>query len=212
MPDNRAYSSTNTPFGPVYPKINGIWKRDEKGVVLVGDWSVPEFSYLSQLDWVWTEKVDGTNIRLHSAGPGATIMIGGRTDKAQIPPKLVTNINLGGCMDDARWEKLRDKAGDAPITVYGEGYGAGIQKGGGNYRPDPCFIVFDVRVGDFWLGRSDVEDVAYNLGLEIVPLVGRFPPKVAWYKVSCDGEAVSAWDGVQIEGYVGRPVVDLFDR
>ena len=62
---------------------------------------------------------------------------------------------------------------DEPITFYGEGYGAKIQKGGGNYNPDGVdFVLFDVRCGDFWLKRENVRDVANKLGIEDVPVVG----------------------------------------
>ena len=36
---------------------------------------------------------------------------------------------------------------DGAAVLYGEGYGAKIQKGGGNYRADQDFVLFDVRVG-----------------------------------------------------------------
>ncbi len=60
-----------------------------------------------------------------------------------------------------------------PITLYGEGYGAKIQKGGGNYRRDGdvSFRLFDVLIGDIWLRRADVEDVAKQLDIEPVPLL-----------------------------------------
>ena len=45
------------------------------------------------------------------------------------------------------------------VTVYGEGYGAKIQSGG-MYRQDQAVIVFDVRVGPWWLSDENVADVA----------------------------------------------------
>ncbi len=63
-----------------------------------------------------------------------------------------------------------------PITLYGEGYGGGIQKGGGEYTSQTkggaaSFRLFDVLVGETWLRRADVEDVAARLGIKCVPLV-----------------------------------------
>ncbi len=63
-----------------------------------------------------------------------------------------------------------------PITLYGEGYGGGIQKGGGEYTSKTkgggvSFRLFDVLVGDTWLRRADVEDVAGRLGIKTVPLL-----------------------------------------
>ncbi len=63
------------------------------------------------------------------------------------------------------------------ITLYGEGYGGGIQKGGGEYTSKAKggavnFRLFDVLVGETWLRRADVEDVAAKLGIQTVPLLG----------------------------------------
>ena len=59
-----------------------------------------------------------------------------------------------------------------PIVLYGEGYGARIQKGGGDYRADASFRLFDVLIGGTWLRYADVENVALQLGIEPVPLLG----------------------------------------
>lgn len=192
-------------FGPEYPKINGIWKRDEHGTVLLGDWSVPEFDFLSDKPWIWTEKIDGTNLRLHWNGKDVTL--GGRTDKAQLQASLVKA--LAPQLDPALWASIFPDSDD--VTVYGEGYGAGIQKGGGNYRPDQAMIVFDVKVGPWWLVPDAVYDVSERLGLDMVPDCGIFTPSEAWAQVQ-DPALCSYWRGVQIEGFVGRPLVDLFDR
>ena len=63
-----------------------------------------------------------------------------------------------------------------PITLYGEGYGGGIQKGGSEYTSKTkggavSFRLFDVLVGETWLRRDDVEDVAMNLNIRTVPLL-----------------------------------------
>jgi len=57
-----------------------------------------------------------------------------------------------------------------PITLYGEGYGARIQKGGGNYRPDSVsFRLFDVFIGEKWLSWGAVKDIAGRVDIETVP-------------------------------------------
>ncbi len=63
-----------------------------------------------------------------------------------------------------------------PITLYGEGYGGGIQKGGSEYTSKikggaVSFRLFDVLVGETWLRRDDVEDVAMNLDIRTVSLL-----------------------------------------
>lgn len=48
-----------------YHKIQTCFKRDEKTKrIIEGDWTLPEFEYLKDCQWVFTEKVDGTNIRV----------------------------------------------------------------------------------------------------------------------------------------------------
>lgn len=191
-------------FGPEYPKIQTVWKRDERNVVVVGDYSTPELQYLADKDWIWTEKVDGTNIRLHWNGTDVTV--GGRTDNAQVPALLISN--LGPILDPSLWSKTFPDADD--VTVYGEGYGAKIQSGG-QYRADQTVIVFDVLVGRWWLSEANVADVAQNLGLDVVPAIGTFTLKQAWHRTTTDALR-SHWPDARIEGLVGRPAVDLFNR
>lgn len=58
-------------------------------------------------------------------------------------------------------------------TLYGEGYGAGIQSGG-YYRKDNSFIGFDVKVDDMYLLRENRDEIFNKLGVNIVPFVGKF--------------------------------------
>ena len=66
-----------------YPKIYGPFKRHtegpDKNKLIPGSWTVPEFEDLECNDWIWTEKVDGTNIRVH--WDGHKVSFGGRTDQ-----------------------------------------------------------------------------------------------------------------------------------
>lgn len=96
------------------------------------------------------------------------------------------------------------------VTVYGEGYGAKIQSGG-QYRQDQWVTVFDVKVGRWWLTDENVTDVAIKLRLERVPDYGSFSLQSAWYYAMND-DLKSAWPDAHIEGLVGRPEVDLFNR
>ena len=50
-----------------YHKIQSLFLRDpatQHRTFLHGQWSMPEFEYLADLEWTFTEKVDGTNIRV----------------------------------------------------------------------------------------------------------------------------------------------------
>jgi len=191
-----------------YIKIQTLFKRDmtsKHKTLLEGQWTLPEFEYLAGNGWTFTEKVDGTNIRVIFKDGGVTF--GGRTDNAQIPAQLVTRLN-------ERFLPLMAKLGevfpDGSAVLYGEGYGAKIQKGGGLYRPDQDFVLFDVRVGPWWLQRADVEDVAQKLGLDVVPVIGEgtLHDAVAWAKAGIQ----STWGNFQAEGIVARPKTELMTR
>jgi len=191
-----------------YHKIQTLFKRDmasKRKTLLDGQWTTPEFEYLSGNVWVFTEKVDGTNIRvIFNEG---RITFGGRTDDAQIPAQLVGRLNEIFLPLAA---KLCDVFTDGSAILYGEGYGAKIQKGGGNYRADQDFVLFDVRVGDWWLQRADVEDVAEKLGVDVVPVIGEgtLHDAVAWAKQGIR----STWGDFEAEGIVARPKIELKSR
>ncbi len=76
-----------------YHKIQTVFKRNPETkfkTLLEGEYSLPELEYLKDNIWVFTEKVDGTNIRIMY--DGKTIVFGGKTDNAQIPSFLITAL------------------------------------------------------------------------------------------------------------------------
>lgn len=188
-----------------YHKIQTIFKRDPETnnkKLLLGQYSLPELEYLAGNIWTFTEKVDGTNILVMlDAG---RVAFGGKTDNASIPAKLVSRLES---LFDA--ERLATVFADGQACLYGEGYGAGIQSGG-NYRPDQDFVLFDVKVGEWWLKREDVEDVAGKLGLDVVPIVGQGTLHDMIALVSSGFQ--SKWHGAKPEGIVARPLTELRTR
>jgi len=158
-----------------YHKIQTVYKRDPETkfkTLLEGDYSLPELEYLKDNSWVFTEKVDGTNIRINCWGEDReyAVTFGGKTDNAQIPAFLVTQLERLFHYSKIR-EAIADSFPDGAV-LYGEGYGPKIQKGGGNYRDDQSFVLFDVKVGEWWLQRKDVEAIAEKLMIDVVPIVG----------------------------------------
>ncbi len=191
----------------LYPKISSPYKRFTDGPMRnrldVGTWSKPEFNILSGLDWTWTEKVDGTNVRV--IWDGYRVTFGGRTDNAQMPVSLLKV--LGDLFPE---ELLEQQFGANPAVLYGEGYGPKIQKGGGNYRQDQSFVLFDVMVGDWWLLPGAVAEVGQGLKLDVVPTVFCGPIRMAIDAVT---EGVrSNWGPFWAEGLVGRPPLGLTSR
>lgn len=193
-----------------YHKIETLYERDLATFkVKPGQFKNRTYSLLKT--WRWTEKVDGTNIRVIWNGSNVLnkLTFGGKTENAQIHADLIkwlyANVSV---------ERLVEIFPDSDAVIYGEGYGAGIQKGGGDYTPEKKLIVFDVLVGGkWWLAHEDVCDVAQKLGLDVVPDFGEMTLEEATeivrngFKSRC---AVNA--GKEAEGLVGRPLEALFDK
>ena len=196
-----------------YHKIHTMFKRDKSDAMVVGDWTDPVFEYLQNNKWRCTEKIDGTNIRINIADAEAPLTVhsvkfDGRTDNASLPAKLV-NWMVSRFINPGMLETLTEKFPDG-VTLYGEGFGAGIAKGGGNYGPDQTFILFDVRVGDWWLQRDAVNNVAETLGLRSVDVVGEFTLKEAIEIVEKGYN--SAFGDFLAEGLIAEPLVPMFNR
>lgn len=190
-----------------YHKIDTVFMRnpdDKFKTLLEGEYACDEFRYLANNPWTFTEKVDGTNIRVMI--DGGVVRFGGKTDDAQIPAFLVAKLQ-------AKFLTIKELLADSfpdGACLYGEGYGAKIQKGGGLYRQDQDFVLFDVKVGDWWLKREDVSAVALKFGCDVVPVIGAgtLPEMVEMVR----GGFRSRWGDFTAEGVVARPAVELKTR
>jgi len=151
-----------------YHKIETLWNRDKETFsVIEGEFRIPEFGLVRPEAWIFQEKIDGTNIRV--GWNGSEVEIGGKTNNAQLPGDLLANL-IREFTPTKMAAQFPEASLVAPVILCGEGYGPGIQKGGGAYRADKGFILFDVRVGDWWLEWSNVQAVASGLGCAVVPL------------------------------------------
>ena len=76
-----------------YNKIETVFNRDTTGTkkLIRGDWRNEAVEYLKDSKWQFTEKFDGTNIRV--IWDGHYISFAGRTDKATIPQFLLEYLN-----------------------------------------------------------------------------------------------------------------------
>ena len=199
-----------------YHKINSIYKRDitqRNNPFIVGEWAEPEFEYLRDNLWEFTEKVDGTNIRVMFDGKNVTF--GGKTDNAQIPSHLVDKLNKLFYAIEGR-KKLQEifTSKDEPLEVclYGEGFGYKIQgKVGIDYlRVDVDFYLFDIRIGRWWLQREDVYDIAEKLGLKHCRALkyGTLSEAIEMVKEGFSSDFGDA----KGEGLVLRPKIELLTR
>jgi ATP-dependent RNA circularization protein (DNA/RNA ligase family) len=193
----------------LYHKIPGLYMREESKPfnLIEGVYREPELELLKDIEWTFTEKVDGTNIRV--IWDGHNVVFGGRTENAQIPSHLVTKLNE--LFMGTRVEQVFEQVfGESEAILFGESYGAKIQKGGGNYSETQEFVLFDVKVGEWYLKREDVEDVAEKFSLKVVPIVakGNLQTGVDLVKAGLK----SQWGDFIAEGLVAKPTTDLFNR
>ena len=253
-----------------FPKIESLFNRGPDHKVIVGEIRCPEFKQIK--NWLVTEKVDGTNIRVSLEGSPVfqevttydamnlpstgvkqialswAVKFYGRTSAAQIPTHLLSYLQDTFTLE--RMARLwRGKQGCEfcggggqidvtsfgnpphsewvqcgcveryPIVLFGEGYGPKIRKGGGNYRADPSFRLFDVLVNDkWWLDWSAVGDVAETLEIKTVPELGHgdtieeitdYVRGGIWSRVAY-GDC--GRDDVLAEGVVARTDPYLYDK
>lgn len=166
-----------------YQKIDTLFLRDEKNIIIPNRFTNSIFEELQHLKWECTEKVDGTNCRVeltpYLVYKGETryvevdMKFKGRTDKAEMPQHLLAKLNQ--LFDKEKLVeifKLNDVEKSVPVTIFGEGYGVKIQKGGNYIKNDCGFILFDVRIGNWWLERKSLEEIAQQLNIPIVPIIG----------------------------------------
>lgn len=154
-----------------YHKIQTVFKRDPETnykTLLEGEFSIPEFEYLKDNLWIFTEKVDGTNIRI-KWDDTQKVSFAGKTDNAQIPGGLVNYLNN---KIPKLTELFLENFSGLSVCLYGEGYGGKIQSGGSTYGPEQRFVLFDAKIEDNWQERSNVNTIAKLFNLDVVPVIG----------------------------------------
>lgn len=157
-----------------YPKIHTLWKRNpETHKIIEGAYSKEEFESITQ--WYISEKIDGTNIRIyykyinHFNDDLGFVTFKGRTNKAEIPSHLLDYLKKTFTPEKMYKEFIEGKERDFfEIILYGEGYGPKIQTGH-LYRNDVSFILFDAKVGNWWLESQDLTDIANRLNCDPLP-------------------------------------------
>jgi hypothetical protein len=203
-----------------YHKIQTVYLRDPENnykTLIEGQWSKAEFEYLKDLLWSWREKIDGTNIRVRyncpyeedpQTGAFVPLEFRGKDNKSQLQPILLARLPEIFTIDDMR-KVFEDKT----VCLYGEGHGNHIQKAGKYYLKDNVdFILFDVKIGNYWLQRIDVERIAERLGIKVVPIVGEGTLEEAIEIVRL-GYMSHISEELQIaEGIVATPKVELCGR
>lgn len=193
----------------IYHKIKNIYERDiNTKKIIEGKFTDETVEFLKNNIWEFTEKIDGTNIRI--IWDGYKVYFAGRTEKALIPAELGNRLYelFGGEKNEQIFEQ---KFGNTPITLYGEGYGKGIQTGG-LYSETQEFILFDVKINDNWQERKNVSQIAEYFGIKTVPVVARGTLEDGVKFVKEKPYSQITKQKYIMEGIVGRPIKELNDR
>jgi len=193
-----------------YIKITTLWGREDKRPhnMIIGKFAKPEFELLKDVRWTFTEKVDGTNVRV--MWDGNRVMFNGKTDNAQLPTPLFYKLEEL-FMGQANEQKFEEMFGQDPVCLYGEGFGNKIQAVGKDYNPDGVdFVLFDVKVGDWWLERENVVDIAEKLDIKVVPVLLEGTLQEASDMVAKGFK--SQYGDLTAEGLVGTPSTPLLNR
>jgi len=149
----------------VYPKIETLFKRDEKTFKVTGVIRCPEFNNIK--NWLITEKIDGRNQRVIFGTKESAPEFKGRTNRADMPPFLLDRLKEIFTLEN--YWRVFDNPAD--VCLYLEAYGEHINKGG-NYRKGVSFRLFDVWVNGWWLEWANIVAISKGFNIETVPIIG----------------------------------------
>lgn len=193
-----------------FQKIETIFNRATDGSkkLVEGSYQSEIVKYLAGNTWMCTEKIDGTNVGI--VWDGYAVHFQGRSETSSLPSKLVDYL-MSTFLSDEVQELFEQKFGEMKVVLFGEGYGAGIQKGKA-YRNDLAFILFDVYLPekDLWLKRDAIEDIAQSFNIEAVPVImtGTLLEAVEFVKTRPNSTIGNA----KMEGLVCKPLEEVRDR
>lgn len=199
-----------------YPSIESLYRRDHDTNKLILEGPLRDSVWDSVAFWELTEKVDGTNFSFVVTHDD--MIHRGRTAKAQFNQTHVDGayLSIPKHEDLVEFFGLTDQS--APVTIYGELYGAGIQKGG-SYSSAPRFRAFDIAIGRYIQNGPQFRVLASEAGIPTVPFLGNYRLDRAFDKPTLESilpESLVAIEdsgtfGVIPEGVVARPPSTLYD-
>lgn len=141
-----------------YHKIQTVYKRDPDNnykTLLEGEFSKPEFEYLKDNIWLFSEKIDGMCLR--ALWDGSTVEFRGKTDRAQMPPVLHTHL-----IQTITKEKMTAVFGcEGGVCLYGEGVGC--------FRDTTQVFLADggkIQIGKLVNQKLDLRVLTYNVATE----------------------------------------------
>lgn len=193
---------------PEYPKINSLYMRDSKTKKFTKEFACPEFGLINS--WKVYEKIDGTNIRVFyipaTEEKEAYLYINGRTNNAEVPSGLMDFL-----INKFNVNQFIENFGSKPVCFFGEGIGKKIQSS--LYGDDFDFILFDIKIGEYWLDYINIVGIANIFQLKVVTpifLNGTLSEIEEYVKFTNPNSMLNS--SVAAEGVVCHPLSQLFDR
>lgn len=195
---------------PEYHKIDSIFKRKNVEIegkkyknTIIPEFTTPLFEALKDMKWSVTEKIDGTNTRIHinysnSKDLGIedyAIKIEGRTNNAEFNKNVETNLieylktkeesilNFCRKQRDNYFNKNSSKSFySINYIIFGETFGKDIQSGGRYRKNNADFIAFDFMASDDRKGmqtakfyeEDTMRSILSEIGIDVVPYIGNF--------------------------------------
>lgn len=218
-----------------YEKIYAPFGRDssKSEYVNTSKWSKPEFEFLQNNEWIWTQKIDGSNLNI--IWDGERVSYKGHTDKTQWNERSKNYIESVFCTTEAEtvFEQLY---GEQPVIVSMEIVSKDFNQNYGHL--DGHFYVYDVRngvTGKYW-DRKAVEDFVQAFDpeykeIEAVQIIfkGTIKEAIEWVKIAREYnenferksvyisnivgfvDVKNPLGKYPIEGLVGRPLVEIYN-
>ncbi len=154
------------------------------------------------------EKIHGTSAHISwKAGP-----LPGDPYKMSFFSGGEPHANFIKLFDEAALRPNFEKVGQ-DVIIFGEAYGGKCQGMSATYGKALKFIVFDVKIGDYWLDVDAMDRFATGMGLEVVAYK-RIPATQEAVDAERDADSTQAirngcGPGKKREGIVIRPLIEL---
>ncbi len=153
----------------LFPSIESLYPRNrETNILSIGD-NLRDSTWGCIREWELTEKIDGMNFSFFITSDG--IECRGRTANAQFKVSQIEAALASIPSHEDFVEYFVMEPESLPITVFGELYGQGIQKGSGHTGP-VRFRAFDIQIGRIFESGHVFRVISEALGIPTVPYLG----------------------------------------
>ena len=190
-----------------YQKIETLYKFDSVTKKFKREFYNPIIDYLKDCPWIISEKIDGTNIRVH--WDGHRVEWSGRTDASQLPKEVESLLQEKFGESEIIFEQ---NFGEKEVFLFMECYGGKIQ--GGLYGGKERLIGFDVIIGDTYLDKMIIKNIFDKFNIQTVEfkIVSNLNEAIEYVKNHVDDSIYCTDRKNQIEGLVCVPAVRLYDH